>query len=307
MATTKLSQIAAATPPILSTDTIIGVQSGTTDVQYTFRQAYFALVANGLRPALPGPTTIYVATTGNDTTGDGTVGNPFATPSKAWTYIGTLDTHGFPVIMQLADGTYPGLNASNGALGQPFGGGTLTIQGNLSDASKVVISDPSFAMVVPSAVSAITVQWLTVTGNGNALILTSQGTLNVAGNMIFGGNTGLGAVVGFGNAAQIFFSATATVNANFNVFFGVYNGAYMDLNGTPSVTASGSLTMSQCFAFASNLSILDNGGGAFSASGSFSGVRYASDSNSVINSEGGGSTLFPGTSAGTTANGGLYL
>lgn len=44
--------------------------------------------------------TFYVATTGNDTTGDGSVGNPYATPSKAHSVAADGDT------IEIADGTY---------------------------------------------------------------------------------------------------------------------------------------------------------------------------------------------------------
>lgn len=51
-----------------------------------------------------GDYTIYVATTGSDTTGDGTVGNPFATPQKAWDSLPWFVKDNVTIL--IANGTY---------------------------------------------------------------------------------------------------------------------------------------------------------------------------------------------------------
>ena len=54
MATKKLSEIAHAPAPPATTDTVIGVGSGTTDYQYTLAQLNFELFTSGSVPAFQG-------------------------------------------------------------------------------------------------------------------------------------------------------------------------------------------------------------------------------------------------------------
>ena len=49
-------------------------------------------------------TTIYVATTGSDTTGDGTSGKPYATPNKALSILPKFIDHRY--IIDIAAGSY---------------------------------------------------------------------------------------------------------------------------------------------------------------------------------------------------------
>jgi hypothetical protein len=80
----------------------------------------------GVRTVLTQDTTFYVATTGNDTTGDGSSGNPWATPQHANDVIcSQYDLNSFDCTVQLADGSYTGFTAgpayssfpSSGSLG----------------------------------------------------------------------------------------------------------------------------------------------------------------------------------------------
>jgi hypothetical protein len=97
---TKFSQIVPASTAAL-TDTLIGVQGGTTDVQYRIED---------LIPYIPTPglVTYYVATTGSDSN-PGTIGSPFATIQHALNQAGLFNYEGqfWPTIF-VADGTYSG-------------------------------------------------------------------------------------------------------------------------------------------------------------------------------------------------------
>lgn len=57
------------------------------------------------------PQQTFVSTLGNDTTGDGSIGNPWLTLRKAWD-VGTVDPDG-EIIWMKADGTYSGSGNSN--------------------------------------------------------------------------------------------------------------------------------------------------------------------------------------------------
>lgn len=63
--------------------------------------------ALGLREVITANTTYYLATTGDDNTGDGTVGNPWLTIAKVWSYLAAKSVNAdVTITVQLADGTY---------------------------------------------------------------------------------------------------------------------------------------------------------------------------------------------------------
>jgi hypothetical protein len=64
-----------------------------------------------------GDYTVYVATTGNDTTGDGSVGNPYATPQKAWDSLPWLIKD--KVVISIANGTYSTSSRTAASMDRP--------------------------------------------------------------------------------------------------------------------------------------------------------------------------------------------
>jgi hypothetical protein len=83
--------------------------------------------------------TYYVATTGNDSTGDGTIGNPWKTLNKGATTMGTGDT------LNLRGGTYIEtnwvnfyVNWKNNSTIQSYAGETATVQQNDANALEVI-------------------------------------------------------------------------------------------------------------------------------------------------------------------------
>jgi hypothetical protein len=84
-------------------------------------------------------TTFYVATTGDDSTGDGTVGNPWATPQGAYEYlVRNIDFANRGVTVQIADGTYDGDEGTNRFDYTWTGGGYLIFQGNDTTPANVI-------------------------------------------------------------------------------------------------------------------------------------------------------------------------
>lgn len=82
-------------------------------------------------------TTIYVATTGSDTTGDGSSSNPFYTINQALASIGERTiSETTTVTVSVADGTYT--MAETVVLGRPDGN-RIEIIGNTTDATSVVL------------------------------------------------------------------------------------------------------------------------------------------------------------------------
>lgn len=95
----------------------------------------------GSRIKLSAPLTVYVSTVGNDTTGDGTAGNPYRTRQKAYNNLASnYDLAGFTVTIQLADGIYTDSfqTYGNQIVGQNGAGGII-FNGNSSTPSNVII------------------------------------------------------------------------------------------------------------------------------------------------------------------------
>ena len=79
---------------------------------------------------------LYVATTGSDTTGDGTSGNPWATPNKAVEWLSNKFIAGInTVVINIADGTYNGLERMNM---RPTG--AVSLVGNISTPANVTLN-----------------------------------------------------------------------------------------------------------------------------------------------------------------------
>src|SRR6516225_148646 len=96
----------------------------------TDRTQLFLALARLFRRRLTAALTVYVSTTGNDSTGDGlTIATAFATINHAYNYIRDhVDLNGQQATIQLEDGTY-----SSASLSFPCVGPAVIIQGNLAD------------------------------------------------------------------------------------------------------------------------------------------------------------------------------
>ena len=108
--------------------------------------------------------TVYVATTGNDTTGDGTSGKPYKTITKGLSAI-PKNLNGFDATLYIAGGTY----AENVTI-KGFQGGILSImlQGNVV-LSSFTVSTGQFVLV-----SASTATTLTITNTASVPIIIKE-------------------------------------------------------------------------------------------------------------------------------------
>lgn len=126
---------------------------------------------------VPANTTIYVATTGSDTTGDGSSANPFATPHKAFEYLNGKILLG-TVTIQLADGTY---NFTETLTINPLLGYSVILNGNISDKSLVKIVTSSITAIINNA-RGLTISNLTLDGTttgGDSSGILDQGNVNI--------------------------------------------------------------------------------------------------------------------------------
>ncbi|HMM30342.1 MAG TPA: BppU family phage baseplate upper protein [Clostridia bacterium] len=127
-------------------------------------------------PALMADKTLYVATTGSDTTGDGSSGAPYATLQKA-ADVAVKNLNGYTLTINIAAGTY---NA--GATFKNIVNGTLQITG-AGVASTFIVGSLRFENVKPAQIGSFK-----ITASGaNALISTKGASCLINGPMIFDG------------------------------------------------------------------------------------------------------------------------
>ncbi len=124
----------------LARTTVLFNSSGTTaHISFSAApQVMVTLLDEDVRTILTSDGTFFVATTGSDTTGNGTVGNPWATGQHAVDFItNNIDGGGHYVIIKFADGTYAGIDF----IGFPPNCPGLVLYGHSLDSTKVIIQD----------------------------------------------------------------------------------------------------------------------------------------------------------------------
>ncbi|WP_454626971.1 hypothetical protein [Bradyrhizobium cenepequi] len=267
-----------------------------------------AFVATGLyppRPRLSAPQTYYVnASTGSDSNNGLTAGTPFLTLQKAENSIALYDLNGFSVTVNVAAGTYAPVTL----IADP-GSGTVTYVGDPSNPSTRVISAGSgvAAAVYATRRGHVLNGFKLSAATGVGANADADGTLTLQ-NMRYG--TCAGAHIA-ADVGSILLWGTQTIDGNATSHFQSIQGA--DIRSAPvgsaqqctlTIAASVSITS---FAYA------HLGGRAavtyalITGAASVTGKKYDATTNGIINTSGGGASYFPGTVAGTTSQGGLYL
>jgi hypothetical protein len=265
------------------------------------------LQSSAIRKKLTANTTYYVATTGNDTTGDGTSGNPWATIQKAYDYIvANLDVAGYTVTIQVADGTY---TAGLVAASSWSGGGSVVIQGNTGNKNSVYVSVTSkhcFQVSIGVVLSgALTLKYLKLatTTSGSGIYHSGIGIVNF-NNINFAACVqyhvvcdNAGGVVYVNGAYEISGNAAA---------HWIAGGGGVVWGYGQTATISANLTFSLGFIYASVLGIVKStmtwSLGAYAVTG----TRYHTYSNAAVYVAGTGANHFPGNSAGATDGYGYY-
>jgi uncharacterized Zn-binding protein involved in type VI secretion len=259
----------------------------------------------GGRELLTANRTYYVRTDGSNSNNGlaNTSGGAFLTIQKAIDTVLKLDLGGYAVTIQVGGGRY----TAGVLLTTPFVGGNVTVQGDTTTPTNVVISTAGANAIYVANKAAISVQGfkLQTTTSGNAVIAEGGATIKINGKMEYG------AAVGFqlyanGTGSQIVVSANYTISGSAAAHWGATDGGNLSAypNGL-TITLSGTPAFSNGFAYASRVAGMTVWGHTFS--GSATGTRYSADTNSVVFVNGGGATYLPGNSAGSTASGGQYV
>ena len=131
MANKQINELTAKTDTLVDDDLIVVYDSdeaGSEKAKKVPISDYVATINSSM--------TVYVDTGGNDTTGDGTSGNPWATPNKALEWINKRVLANY-VTIQVNDGTYSDLDYLD--FKSPYGR-NYRLKGNTSTPSNVVFN-----------------------------------------------------------------------------------------------------------------------------------------------------------------------
>ena len=251
------------------------------------------------RVKLAANTTYYVATTGNDTTGNGTSGSPWATIQKAVNYVtNNVDAQGYTVTISVANGTYTGSVTVNAPL---VGTGTVYITGNTSTPSSCIISTTSNCFNVLNAGPAVIIQGFQIQSSGSKGVYVNTGGNVQIGNVVFG--TCSAEHMFATDFGQIQIISGYAISGSATTHYSCYQNGLIQGNSF-TVTISGTPNFSNAFAYALVVGIIQAYSITFS--GTATGVRYSGGLNSVIGTNAGGANYFPGNSGGSVNSGAQY-
>lgn len=258
----------------------------------------------GRRPSrrvLTSSGTYYVRTDGSDSNNGlaNTSGGAFLTLQKAVDVVAALDLSTYDVTINVADGTY---TAGATVSGPWVGSGTVTIIGNTSTPANVIVSTTSASCFTVTNAGRLTLRGmeLRTTTSGSCLFAQNGGRISVGSNMRLG--TCAAYHMFSKNLSTIAISANYEIVGGATVHYQLETGGLITCNGiTVTVTGTPAFT---AFASAARAAILE----AFSStySGAATGTRYTAGENSIIFTNGGGASYFPGNVAGSTSTGGQY-
>lgn len=245
---------------------------------------------------------VYVATTGNDTTGDGSVGNPFLTIQKAWDYISALDCSTYNANINVSDGTYTGNLVINKT---PVGGQLITVKGNSATPANCILSTTTNCVQVTSLLpSTVRLDGFKLTNSaGSGLLMGAAGTFQLQ-NIEFGTVVSRH-VLANSPGANVSFTGNASISGGGAGFIQCQNGANVSIVGR-AITLSAAVSITT-FVTANQCGVVLANTATFPGAGSVTGKRYSCDTSGVIYTNGGGANFLPGTTAGTTTAADQYV
>ncbi|MCT9125417.1 hypothetical protein [Cupriavidus gilardii] len=272
------------------------------EVVYDGTQFQMVSLSRNGRTLLVANRSYYVATTGNDNNDGLSPGTAFATLQKAWDTIKyTLDLGGYVVTVNVETGTYAAFSA-NGPVSGAIGATSVLFVGS----SSTISTSSAPACVFASGGAQFSL-------SGFVLTNSVSGAANLACSG-YGSIISCGASMAFGFAGNHVLAQSGgviTLNSSYAITSGAVGSHFIATNGGAINTASGitgAISGSQgfgIFALATGLSQINAAGMTFTGTGS--GARYNAQTNSMINTAGGGPNYFPGNVAGAVSTGGLYV
>lgn len=258
------------------------------------------------------------AASGSDTN-NCLVGNPCRTVQRPFDVLRDgYDLAGNSVTVHLADGSYtPGLKLLTKLLGQ-HGHDNLILVGNEAAPQNVIIADTTVPIAAVDS------------GIGSPIFVSSGGTLSVRGvTLVAGFRAAWAHVFGdlllrnirFGAAGNCHVSVSSASQIRFDGDYAIFGGSfghYCAYNGgaifafdpsNPQRVVHIAISNSPAFGV---FTIAESLSQVFATStntiytGVATGARYSVATNSLIGTNGSGTSYFPGSTAGAAASGGIY-
>lgn len=258
-----------------------------------------------LREVLPANRTYYVRPDGsNSNTGlVNSSGGAFLTIQKAIDVVAELDISIYAVTIQVAAGTYTGSVTVTGPF--PFGNGVVTVLGDATTPSNVVLSTTSAAVftVTRGAILSISGVKMQTTTSGTAIDARTNSIVTMSGNFEIGATASGGLRAQTGASIDAPSLAIAVSGSGPYLFRASPGGSISAFNST--ITLSGTPAFSSYTVNADRLGLVSLLSATFAGTGA-TGKRYEASANGVVYTNTGDVNFIPGNSVGTTATGGQY-
>lgn len=253
----------------------------------------------------------YVATNGADnpiSSGGGTAGAPFLTPTYAATQLANaVDFGGQAVLLQAVAG-HAGF--TTGLHLKPWvGGGSFAYDGG--GGSITTTNEHSIDSVSGPLPGSATIQNVAISASGAVSGLAVRGLYIISSTTCFiGSGVSFGAVAGPHiqptTGAFIQFLANYSITGNALAHWLLFDGTLAFESPAITITLTGTPAFSLAFVYCTSSGAVQMDAPP-SFTGSATGPRYAAVLNGVINTGGRGPNYFPGNAAGSTNSGGQYV
>jgi hypothetical protein len=255
-------------------------------------------------------TSFFVATTGSDTTGDGSAAHPWATIQHAVNSAASFSSAG-TVTISVADGTYTG-----GCVIPPSFIAGWNIVGNITTPANCIINAtaavaPGRGFVCGYGVNA-QIQGFWIKPYYESINIQPGATVNV-GNLNVSPPVSNTPAIGLYSGNVLFFGTVTLNNGTYSGALGVSYGGlaivgYLDaLQSTTCAFHYGTSTFTVGTMYATQSGSIALYPTQISQTGTVTGSKYACAVNGTINSQTGGINFLSGSIAGNTATGGQYL
>lgn len=246
----------------------------------------------------------YKPSTGSDITGDGSAGNPWASPAPLYS---RYDFGGQAVTLNLLENTatqFPVLSwVGGGSLLVNLGGFSIATTGGGFPTGDCV------SHISGSLTGDVTIQNGTLSAvSGTAIRNTAPGLIKIGTNLTFGAVIPAHMIAGGGGTIELTNGYTVSGGGAFHWFVDVL-GQITDRGIGKVVTISGTPTFSGGFAAATDAGTIIMLALTFSpATGAFTGPRWSVSANGIVNSGNRGVNFIPGSQPGINNNtGGQYI
>jgi hypothetical protein len=276
--------------------------------EYIYDNTNFQLMSAHGRAVLVRNTDLYVnGGVGNDAN-DGTAntsGKAVATIQKAIDIAFSYPPSQYTITIHVADGTYAPFRTPI------YNGPNIIVDGNATTPANVIVYNPSGFVhcALVEGPNTLTCKNFTVQNAGAS---GSAGFIAVSsGSNLYTYNTRSNDVVGavfeaYGGAnVRILGNHTFIGNAGF-WFWGMLGGFLSLGTGITFTVGPGISTNTTAVATMGGKVACEPPNGVYTGSALVSGGRYSANMGGLINTNGGGGGVFPGTVAGSTATGGQY-